>query len=101
MSEAPASAAGLLRELRERQGQSLRWAAGELGLAPSSLSRLERGERSPSVELAAKIADHYGVAQEMLSIADGRLPHDLREILVRHPEEIDRLRALYAQELNA
>lgn len=91
------SAASLLRELREEQGRTLRLAAGELGLAPSSLSRIERGERTVSANLTEKLADYYGVASELLGIAEGRLPDDLRAILLRHPEEIQRLRALYGE----
>ncbi len=89
------TAANVLRDLRERQGRSLRLAAGELGVAPSHLSRIERGERSPGAKLGRKLADYYGISPDMLAIAEGRLPSDLVEILLSHPEELDRLRQLY------
>ncbi len=93
-----ATAASLLRELREEQGRTLRLAAGELGLAPSSLSRIERGERTVSPNLTERLADYYGVSSELLDIAEGRLPADLRAILLRHPEVVKGLRARYSNE---
>jgi transcriptional regulator with XRE-family HTH domain len=94
MSEAR-SAAELLRELRESQGRSLRVVASTLGVAPSHLSRVERGQRTVGQELGSKLAHYYGVSPEVLAIADGRIPADIAEILVRNPEVIDLLRAQY------
>lgn len=88
-------AARVLRELRQRQGRSLRLAAGELGVAPSHLSRIERGERSPGGDLERKIASYYGVSPDTLALADGRLPADVVEILLTHPQEVERLRSKY------
>jgi transcriptional regulator with XRE-family HTH domain len=93
--EAQQSAGRFLRELRQAQKRSLRSTASELGLAPSHLSRLERGERSPSAEMSQRIADYYGVPGEAIELADGRIPPDIIKILSEHPEELDRLRRLY------
>ncbi len=93
--EAQQSAGRLLRELREAQKRSLRTTASELGLTPSHLSRLERGERSPSPEMSQRIANYYGVSNEAIELAQGRIPLDVVRILREHPEELDRLRRLY------
>lgn len=89
------TAATLLRELREAQKRSLRTAASDLGMAPSHLSRLERGERSSSPEVSRRLANYYGISSELLELADGRIPTDVIQILLEHPNEIDRLRSEY------
>jgi transcriptional regulator with XRE-family HTH domain len=93
--EAHQSAGSFLRELRRAQKRTLRSTANELGLAASHLSRLERGERNPSPEVSQRLADYYGVSNEILELAEGRVPQDIIEILNDHPEELERLRRLY------
>src|SRR5258708_13325227 len=93
--EAQYTAGSLLRELRQAQKRSLRTTASDLGLAPSHLSRLERGERNCSPELSRRIANYYGVSNEAIELAEGRIPADIVKILSDHPKEINRLRSLY------
>jgi len=38
--------------------------AKEIGITPQMLGMIERGERTPSLPLAKKIADYYGVTVE-------------------------------------
>jgi transcriptional regulator with XRE-family HTH domain len=87
-----AGAARLLRHLREQRGQSLRVAASELGVAPSHLSRLERGEKSASEELRRRAAAYYGVNEDLIALEEGRVPDDVIQILRRHPEVMEELR---------
>ena len=94
MSERPVKT--LLRELRETRGESLRAAAQELGVDPSYLSRLERGEKPPSEELIHRAARLYAIPEEMLELAQGKLPSDILAIFRRHPELIEKIRADYA-----
>ncbi len=89
------TAAELLRELREQRGKSVRGAAADLGLTPSFLSRLERGERGFGAEVSSRIANYYGVTTDLLALAEGRVPHDVLLILREHPEEIEALREKY------
>jgi transcriptional regulator with XRE-family HTH domain len=84
----------MLRQLREGRGRSLRAAAAALEVAPSHLSRLERGERSASHELTHRMAAYYGVSQEIVGLADGRVPEDVIAILQARPELLDEIRAL-------
>jgi transcriptional regulator with XRE-family HTH domain len=88
--------AELVREARKDKGASLRLVAAELGVAPSTLSRVERGDLRMSRDLSKKVASYYGVEPELVEIAEGRLPADLRRILLEHPEEISALRHKYA-----
>ncbi|MGW8848927.1 XRE family transcriptional regulator [Streptomyces sp. JH002] len=58
-SELPAMAPRL-RELRGRAGLTLESAAGRAGLSPAHLSRLETGQRQPSLPLLLSLARIYG-----------------------------------------
>jgi len=57
-----------LRTLRQRRGMSMRALAEELGFATHGyLGDLESGRRKPSLALALKIADLFGVPLEQLA----------------------------------
>jgi transcriptional regulator with XRE-family HTH domain len=86
--------ASILRQLREERGASLRAAASDLGIAPSHLSRLERGQKGASPEVAQRAADYYGINPDELG-ARG-VPADVAQILRDHPEAIEELRRRYA-----
>jgi transcriptional regulator with XRE-family HTH domain len=86
-------AASVLRQLREQRGATLRSAATDLGIAPSHLSRLERGQKGASSEVARRAADYYGV--DPAEIGPQELPADVLRILTAHPEAIEELRARY------
>jgi transcriptional regulator with XRE-family HTH domain len=98
MSET-SGAARLLRQLRQERGQSLRIAAAELGVAASHLSRLERGEKSPSGELRRRAAKYYGITEDLIALDEGRAPEDIIDILRAHPEVVDELRSRFPQEI--
>jgi transcriptional regulator with XRE-family HTH domain len=85
----------LLRELRQEQGASLRDAARALGVDPSYLSRLERGHKPASSSVLSRASTLYNVAEEVLALAEGRVPADIVEILQSHPDLIPELRARY------
>jgi transcriptional regulator with XRE-family HTH domain len=96
MPTTPVSAE-LLRDLRRKRGQSLRAAAGGLGIAPSHLSRLERGVKSASPDLQRRAAGYYGVPQDVVLLAAGEVPADVVGILQGHPELLQQLRRLHGQ----
>ncbi|QHT54644.1 helix-turn-helix transcriptional regulator [Cellulomonas sp. H30R-01] len=91
MSES-SGAARLLRQLREERGRSLRSAADDLGVAPSHLSRWERGEKAPSGELLKRAAHYYGIDEEVIALDEGRVPDDIVAILRRNPDLLVELR---------
>lgn len=90
------SAANLLRLLRREQGQSLRTAAADIGVAPSQLSRIERGKRRLGGDVCERLANYYGVPIEIIALSYGDIPADVVRILQSHPELIAQLRAEYA-----
>ena len=50
-----------LRKLRTKRSLTLVQAAGLLDTDPSNLARIERGEQTPSLALARRIADFYRI----------------------------------------
>ena len=89
------STANLLRDLRRQQGRSLRSAAADIGVAPSQLSRLERGQRGLASEMSLRLSSYYGISAEVLGLAQGEVPEDVVRILQKHPEELENLRERY------
>ncbi len=87
-----AGAARLLRQLREQRGTTLRAAAEDLGVAPSHLSRWERGEKAPSGELRQRAAKYYDIDEAAIELEAGRVPADIVEIFKKHPEVLPELR---------
>jgi transcriptional regulator with XRE-family HTH domain len=97
MSDGVVGAASLLRELRGARGRSLRSAAADIGVAPSQLSRLERGERGMGPDMPAKLASYYGVSPDLISLAHGEVPTDVLLILQDHPELLDMIRQQFGR----
>lgn len=74
-------------DLKEQDsGFSVRKVAARLGVQPSYLSKVERGEQAPPTE--AKITALAGILGEdpdvLLALA-GKVSSDLREVIVRRP----------------
>lgn len=88
--------ASLLRDLRRQQGRSLRSAAADIGVAPSQLSRLERGQRGLTPGVSERLSSYYGVSADVVVLAQGEVPVDIVRILQAHPEAIEELRQRYA-----
>lgn len=55
---------------RAERGVSRRQLAEAVGVNPQTIGYLERGDYKPSLELALKIARHFGVAVEMIFSLD-------------------------------
>ncbi|MDF9877683.1 helix-turn-helix domain-containing protein [Cellulosimicrobium cellulans] len=90
----PVTAGELLRRARKERQESLRDAAATIDVAPSHLSRLERGQKRASNELLHRAARHYGLDPGLL--LDPAVPQDVVEILEQHPELVDEIRKRYA-----
>ena len=59
-----------LRSLRHAAGKTLEQVAGEIGIAPSVLSTLERTSQGVSVALLHNLAEHFGTTVSSLSGED-------------------------------
>jgi transcriptional regulator with XRE-family HTH domain len=75
----------------------LREAARALDLDPGYLSRVERGEKPASPAMIERASDYYEIPQELLALSRGTVPADIVEILQRHPELLEELRARHGR----
>lgn len=75
------SAAAAIRAHRERLGLSQSDVAASLGITKSLLSRIEAGERQPTDDQVATLAQLLGIPPDLLLVGSGRMPEDIREAL--------------------
>lgn len=82
----------LVRREREAKGIGLREMAHKIGVSPTYLSKVERGEVPPPVEgrirVIARILERD--PDELLALA-GRVPSDIAAIIRRAPVEVSAL----------
>ncbi len=77
-----------LRGLREAKGFSVRQLAAQLGIEPSYLSKLERGENTkPSEAVLGALAGVLEVSPHLMAAMAGRVSQGLLDAIQRHPEE--------------
>ena len=85
----PTSFGQFLRETRTKKGDaffSVRKLAGRVGLEPSYLSKIERGEEPPPGEAKIrKLAEELGEDPDVLLALAGKVPTDLLEIIRARP----------------
>ena len=79
-----------VRELRKRRGMTLAALAERSGVSRAMLSKLERGEKNPTLVVAARIAEGFGVTLSGLLGTEERrevivLPR-ARRMVMRDPE---------------
>jgi len=81
-----------VRELREKKrggdrSFSLRQVAARVGIEPTYLSKLERGELPPpSEETARKLARELGEDTDVLLALAGKVSSDLQDVIRRRPK---------------
>src|ERR687893_248178 len=81
---------GRVRELRRRRGLTLEELAGRSGVSRAMISKLERGEKNPTLVVAAKLAEGLGVTLSRLAGMEKRreviiVPKE-RRMVMRDPE---------------
>jgi HTH-type transcriptional regulator, competence development regulator len=92
MSERDGSLGSFLRERRESLRSSdaafsVRRVAQRIGVEPSYLSKVERGEASPpSEETLVKLAGELEVDPDLLLALAGKVSGDLQETIRRRPQ---------------
>ena len=71
-----------LRRVRKQSGRTLREVANVIGYDPASLSRVERGQQTPTLGVAAKLARYYGG-----QISEVEILYPQRFMTVEPPDE--------------
>jgi transcriptional regulator with XRE-family HTH domain len=85
-----------LRQVREGLKKkdrrfSLRQLAERVGVTPGYLSQVENGRETPTDEKLDMLAAELGEDPGVLRILSGRLPEDLKEIVMKRPELFSQL----------
>lgn len=81
---------GRVKELRREQGLTLEGLAERSGVSRAMISKIERGEKNPTLVVAARLAEGFGVTLSRLAGVEERrevtfLPREAR-MVVRDPE---------------
>ena len=64
---------------------SLRQVAERIGVQPSYLSQLERGNERPSEDTVVRLADELGIDRDLLLAMAGKVSTELQEVILRRP----------------
>jgi transcriptional regulator with XRE-family HTH domain len=81
------TAAVAFRDRREQLGLAQADVAKSLNISKSLLSRIESGERQPTEEQIEGLAELLCMPSDLLALASGRLPEDIREALIANAAE--------------
>lgn len=77
-----------LRKLRVQRGIGLTKLAMTIGISPTYLSKIERGEMpSPAERQVVALANVLGQDKDVFLAMAGRIPSDLPAIIKKHPRE--------------
>jgi transcriptional regulator with XRE-family HTH domain len=98
---APDEVAQLLRRIRTERGVSVREVARKVGVDPSYVSRVERGEKHASPTFRQRLAEHYDLPPDDLALAAGQVPADIAAILRAHPEVLAELRERFGSDVGS
>lgn len=80
------------RLLESDRSFSLRKVAGRVGIEPTYLSKIERGELAPpSEEVIRKLAAELCLNADVLLAMGGKVSKDLQQIVIKRPELISEL----------
>ena len=68
-----------IRQLREENGLPLRKVAAELDLDPSTLSKIERGERTANLKVVDQLSHVFGIDQNRMRLIflSDKIAHEL------------------------
>ena len=78
-----------MREARYEQdrGYSIRKVAGRVGIEPSYLSKIERGEQAPpSEKTITSLAEELALDRDVLLARADKISSDLKEAIIKKPE---------------
>lgn len=90
-----------VRDLRKSQGWTLEQAAGQAGLARSTLSKIENGQMSPTYEALKKLATGLNISVPQLFTPPAKVEANGRMIVTKTGDGADHLTATYEHELLA
>lgn len=66
-----------IKKIREAKGLLQKEVATAAGIHPSNYSKVEKGEREPSIEALDKIAQLFGISIDQLVHLNGKVPKEV------------------------
>lgn len=90
-----------IKALREQKGLLQKEVAGATGVHPSNYSKMEKGERDVSIEVACKLADFYGITLDELVNPEDKIPDEISIIDKSAAERIKLIQQLEEEDKNA
>jgi transcriptional regulator with XRE-family HTH domain len=97
----PLNLGARVRELRKARGWTLEQAAGQAGLARSTLSKIENGQMSPTYEALKKLAEGLAISVPQLFTPPSRAQVTGRRAITKAGEGQGHATATYEHELLA
>ena len=80
----------VLRNLRTKKGISIKKMAKDIGLDYTYISKLENSRVNPSSDVVKKISGYLNYSSDELLLLAGKIPDDIKEILINNPREAAR-----------
>lgn len=90
-----------LKILREQKGLLQKEVASAVGVHPSNYSKMEKGERDVSIEVADKLAIYFGITLDELVHMDGNIPKEVTIVDKSTTERIKLIQQLDEEDKNA
>ena len=90
-----------LKKLRKEKGLLQKEVANAVGVHPSNYSKMEKGERDVSIEVADKLAKYFGITLDELVHMDGKIPDEVTIIDKSTTERIKLIQELEEEDKNA
>jgi transcriptional regulator with XRE-family HTH domain len=77
----------ILKELRQREGLSIKNLGSKLDINYSYISKIENDHSIPSEDFIGKIAELFDYDKEELMLRAGKIPDDIVDIIKQNPKE--------------
>ena len=90
-----------LKAIREQKGLLQKEVANAVGVHPSNYSKMEKGERDVSIEVADKLAKYFGITLDELVHMDGKIPDEVTIVDKSTSERIKLIQQLEEEDKNA
>ncbi len=90
-----------LKALREEKGLLQKEVANAVDVHPSNYSKMEKGERDISIEVADKLAKFYGISIDELIHMNGKIPQEVTIIDKSVNERLKLIEQLEEDDKNA
>lgn len=90
-----------LKALREEKGLLQKEVANAVKVHPSNYSKMEKGERDVSIEVADRLAKFFGVTLDELVHMDGKIPDEVTIIDKSANERLKLIDQLEEEDKNA